>query len=344
MGQLLVAEQHDEDSSVSLDKRCILADLLESDQYKFNSLVFGGKGTPQKLALQAKSFKEVWKIREKRMFKLRDACCNVNSKDKDSKLSHEKLQLEQEVAKTPARDKSCKTNINDERSKDFRNQEEQAARMRFLHKLSSEGVLPKASRTSSCQTLIILDWDDTLFCTSYLQNLPMCSFNDLSPQMQCTLREIEKQAVTLMLSAIECGNTFIITNAETGWVETSSRCWMPSLASVLRNVQVISARSRYEAKYPDDAKRWKTETFLELGGRFDTEVVTNLISVGDSECEMEAARHMGTVFQRSTVKVVKFKHEPSPEDLLQQLRLVNMAFSKIVEKGRDLTIQLEKSS
>lgn len=216
-------------------------------------------------------------------------------------------------------------------------------RLKFMRKLSYEKVwLPKPLRPPSHQTLIIFDWDDTLLCTSYLRRFATCGVQDLAEPTQCTLKAIEDHAVKLLEMALNCGQAFIITNAIAGWVEASAKFWAPSLAKVLQKVQVLSARSRYEAEFPDDVMRWKAQTFLEIQRRLDTQVITNIISLGDSEYEMEATHIMGETFQQAAMKLVKFTPQPSPGDLLQQLVLVGQAFTEIVEKGRNLSITLKR--
>lgn len=63
--------------------------------------------------------------------------------------------------------------------------------------------------------------------------------------------------------AIKYGRVYIITNAAEGWVEFSCHKFMPEVEPVLEKVTIISARDRYESKYPDDVTKWKLYTFLE---------------------------------------------------------------------------------
>merc|ERR1719491_103715 len=157
---------------------------------------------------------------------------------------------------------------------------EDIARMKFLQRLSYERVwVPKAQRPPSHQTVIIFDWDDTLLCTSFL-NRQQQSGRPLSEGVLQQLQAIERADAKLLKMAQSMGQTFIITNAVSGWVQSSARAWAPSLVPLLEKVQVISARSRYEAAYPHDVWRWKAEMFLEVRRRLHTQVTTNLVSIG----------------------------------------------------------------
>lgn len=225
-----------------------------------------------------------------------------------------------------------------------RSQEEQA-RMKFLQKLSYERVwLPKAQRPPSHQTLIIFDWDDTLVCTSYMNMYGQAGLHSLSEMTRRTMKAIEDYDYKLLELALSLGRTFIITNAIGGWVEGSATAWAPSLLPLLQRVNVVSARSRYEAEYPHDVKKWKAETFLEIRRQLDSQVITNLISLGDSEYEMEATQAMGKEFQNATIKLVKFTQHPSPEELLKQLELVTEEFERIVGNAKNLRVRLQRPS
>lgn len=223
-----------------------------------------------------------------------------------------------------------------------RNQEDRA-RMKFLQKLSYERVwLPKSQRPPSHQTLIIFDWDDTLLCTSYLNKFGRCGLELLPHDIQQTLREAGKIAAKLLDLASSLGQTFIITNAITGWVEQSANFWAPCMLPSLKKVRIVSARSRYEAEYPHDVSKWKAETFLEVRRCLDSQVITNLISLGDSQYEMDATQAMAKEFQQASIKLLKFNPCPYPEDLLKQLRMVTKDFEQIVGSGSNISIKLEK--
>merc|ERR1712190_102371 len=138
------------------------------------------------------------------------------------------------------------------------------------------------------------------------------------------------------------GHTFIITNAMEGWVEHSAATWVPGLLPVLQRVRVISARTKYEPYYPGEFAKWKMQAFLEVQRQLDSQIITNLISLGDSNFEMDAVHVMGKEFALSLVKTIKFRENPSPEELLKQLELVAQKFERIVENARNLKIGLER--
>lgn len=195
--------------------------------------------------------------------------------------------------------------------------------------------------TKKNQSIIILDWDDTLLCTSYLVTLGIKS---MTPTIKSILKPLDEVASQLLKKASSCGNTFIITNAEEGWVQHSAQVFLPKTFSAIEenDIAIISARSCYERIYPEEKQRWKQEAFLSLIGQYEREIVTNLICIGDSSVEIDAAYHLGKQFEKALVKTIKFKELPKPEELLKQQKLMLDKFDQIFVALRDMAIRLEK--
>ena len=76
----------------------------------------------------------------------------------------------------------------------------------------------------------------------------------------------------------------------------------------------------------------------------DMNLVTNLLCLGDSIIEMEAAHILASKFSHAYIKTVKFRECPKPEELHKQLNLVIDQFSTIFSAVKNLTIRVEKKS
>lgn len=213
-------------------------------------------------------------------------------------------------------------------------------RMQYLRKLSYEKVwVPPEQRAPKHQTLIIFDWDDTLMYTTHL--LRATPQMVISVATRRALQQIEKTAFSLLETASRLGNTFIVTNAQKGWVEQCVDWHMPSFKQLIKKVPVISARTEYEADFPD-ARQWKNRAFLELGKHLDPLVITNLVAVGDSNFEMEAVQLLGQQFPNSFIKTVKLKERPSPDELMKELDLLTPKFHIMVERANNMKVRLER--
>lgn len=191
------------------------------------------------------------------------------------------------------------------------------------------------------ETLIIFDWDDTLCCTSTL-----CRLGDIDKKKSKALAKhlvrIQQCAVKLLELALTLGRTFIVTNAMPGWVEFSAKQYLPQLSQLLERVPVISARGNYEAQFPGQKSMWKIRAFLEIRNQLDLPDVMNLVSVGDSEIDMDAVRALGQEFSQAFVKTIKLQEKPSPEELWKQLDLVGQKLETIALEERSLKVSLNR--
>ena len=87
-------------------------------------------------------------------------------------------------------------------------------------------------RFTSLETCIILDWDDTLFPSSYVERELLngiSSFEELPNDRKNQFMELERQIMILLNKASEYGHVLIITNAQNGWVEFCCRRFLPNL-------------------------------------------------------------------------------------------------------------------
>ena len=77
------------------------------------------------------------------------------------------------------------------------------------------------------------------------------------------MAEIDEYTARLLEMSKASGTTMIITNAAEGWVELSAQRFMPLTAKVLRrDVEIISARTRFEKEFPRQYQEWKIRAFL----------------------------------------------------------------------------------
>jgi len=71
-------------------------------------------------------------------------------------------------------------------------------------------------------------------------------------------------------------------------------------------------------------------------------MMTNIVALGDSMMEIDAAHHLALRFQKALIKTVKFREYPKPNELVKQLNLVILKFDEIINSPKNLTIRLEK--
>lgn len=197
------------------------------------------------------------------------------------------------------------------------------------------GRLIKSPTGSTLQeTVIVFDWDDTLLCTSSILKHKW-SAEDLS-ELQDTVKALLSEALLL-------GEVLIVTNGVATWVADTAEKFFPGLKPLLERTKIISARSLYEDRFPSDPFAWKRHTFNDIfAPRKDTcPRGINLIVMGDSAAEIEAAIHTADILGPSSkVKTLKFVENPGVNELMGQLRRVTQNLGSIVSDGRSNNYKL----
>lgn len=242
---------------------------------------------------------------------------------------------------------------------DFSNffRDSQSLRKTYYEKLLSKSLLStsvfhpeqSAPKKRTHNSIILFDWDDTLLCSSYLmkhsffeneQNVQ----NKISDSHKEKIAKLEFQVLRVLTIALTYGDVYIITNASQGWVEYSANKFFPSITKLLSQITIISARTLYGEQYPEDSRMWKISTFSKVAEIYDKNIVTNIICMGDSYLEMEAAQKMSSLFKEVFLKTVKFREDPKPEQIIKQLSLVSEQFKAINSAVRNISIMVEKKS
>ncbi|CAI2371739.1 unnamed protein product [Moneuplotes crassus] len=217
-------------------------------------------------------------------------------------------------------------------------------RQKYLSKLTMEKVwLTPASKPKSHQSIIILDWDDTLLCTSYLTPKDSNIFSlGLLEDTKINLEKLEGKVYKILDTCINKAQVYIITNAKQGWVEFSCKTYIPKVEPLLDKVTIISARSRYEKKFPQGVNEWKMHAFLDTKAKLEKGAVTNIICIGDSQTEIEAGHKLYDEFPFARIKTIKLKPNPTLKDLNKELKALLLKLPLIIDKGINLSIKLDQ--
>eukprot|EP00927_Polykrikos_kofoidii_P023033 TRINITY_DN21330_c0_g1_i1.p1 TRINITY_DN21330_c0_g1~~TRINITY_DN21330_c0_g1_i1.p1 ORF type:complete len:348 (+),score=50.99 TRINITY_DN21330_c0_g1_i1:30-1046(+) len=105
------------------------------------------------------------------------------------------------------------------------------------------------------QTIILLDWDDTLCPSNWIRTgRPHLDYFKPAPRderFQRPLRELQKHVAATLNLALKLGKVVIVTNAMDPWVELSCKNFLPELTSIVKTIPVIYARSVYESNACD---------------------------------------------------------------------------------------------
>ena len=222
---------------------------------------------------------------------------------------------------------------------------ERETRGAYFNKLLLKGFLNLESRDNIMKTnrIFIFDWDDTLLCTTVLS--PGGYFDDsrvILPGKLKKIKHLESLVQKLLTNATEKGDTYIITNSEQGWVEYSCKRFFPNVYNLLSKIKIISARALYDKKYPNNYKTWKNMAFNDIIKNYDLSLPSNIICMGDSTYEMEAAHGLANKFKDGYIKAIKFKELPKVDELISQLNLILDKFDFIYSACKNWTITIDK--
>ena len=222
---------------------------------------------------------------------------------------------------------------------------ERETRGSYFNKLLLKGFLNLESRDKNMKmnTIFIFDWDDTLLCTTVLS--PGGYFDDsrvILPGKLKKIKHLESLVQKLLTNATEKGDTYIITNSEEGWVEYSCKRFFPNVYNLLSKIKIISARALYDKKYPNNYKTWKNMAFNDIIKNYDLCLPSNIICMGDSTYEMEAAHGLANKFKDGYIKAIKFKELPRVDELISQLNLILDKFDFIYSACKNWTITIDK--
>ena len=138
----------------------------------------------------------------------------------------------------------------------------------------------------------MLDWDDTLFPTSWtLKNNIDLNNNAKKNKYIVFYSKLDLLLYKLLTSFMKCGKVVIVTNAMVKWVGISSTI-LPNTKRLLQesDIDIVSAREAYQKKHPGDMFLWKRNVFENVVTDYFDEksLIENIISVGDAEYEFKA--------------------------------------------------------
>lgn len=172
--------------------------------------------------------------------------------------------------------------------------------------------------------IFILDWDDTIFPTSwFLKN------NTSNFELDKKLRTLDDQVIILLENLLSLGRVIIITNASYDWILESSK-YLPKTKQKLDNKQipVISARQIYQSK--TDIMNWKILTFRDY---FKNNPFNIIISIGDAEYEYRALvflyKNTNILSNNIYYKSIKFIKHPSYNKISEQLTILNKIINNV---------------
>lgn len=198
--------------------------------------------------------------------------------------------------------------------------------------------------------IFIIDWDDTLFPTSWV-NKNMINMNDVESVLNYKLYFIELDKAILSFLSLLSGNNkngnniYIVTNANLKWIHSCLNRLSNTKDFVLKNnIKIISARDMYSVKTTSPTL-WKINAFkdvlndviLKMKDDVKSTTFLNVISIGDADYEYQALINLDTHFKTKIginylLKSIKFIEKPNFLIVIEQIEETGKNFETIVKK------------
>lgn len=198
---------------------------------------------------------------------------------------------------------------------------------------------------TSDNTLFILDWDDTLFPTSWALKNKINLMNNVAREQYIThFQELDRILFEFLKNISKFGKINIVTNALTDWVKISSIV-LPNTYSFIKKINIVSARSLF-SQHTDEMMDWKKMAFQDvINKEFKDKQVMNIISIGDAEYEHQALVEL-TKFNFDKIKYLKsFRliKDPHHDQLVDQIDVLNTYIPKLWNNHRQMCKSFKKN-
>jgi hypothetical protein len=197
------------------------------------------------------------------------------------------------------------------------------------------------------ETLIIIDWDDTLYPTTWVQENDIDLTNPQSRYKYIDhFERLDNYLCSTLLHMMKLGDVVIITNALPVWIELSVSV-LPKTQNCLLHISVISARLRYQNSTIDNKMtNWKKQTFVdEIINRYKTQKrhYTNILSLGDADFEHNALINLYNfeLLPHKYLKSIKFIKSSDYTIVLEQIKMINSHIDQICKTPRHIDLTFD---
>ena len=204
------------------------------------------------------------------------------------------------------------------------------------------------------ENYIILDWDDTLHPTTYLDNCHVTK--DIFDSDDTSWLQIKNEKDQADLQVFDTclkefmeiifdltPHVFIVTNSIIPWLEKTGQCRLPKSYPYIIKAVIISARENYGLFMPNEPMLWKKWTFYDLFPVEDSVIKKNIICIGDSLDEKVAITDVARDIRNCILKTFKMKDRPTLIELIEQIKLLSDKVPSVMDWGKGAHLMLVKN-
>lgn len=186
------------------------------------------------------------------------------------------------------------------------------------------------------ETIFIIDWDDTLMCTTFISH----KVSGLSDDEQGIVSNLGKVVSNFLKECSKYGKIIIMTNSSKEWIKTTKKDYLKINHESFDNITIISTRDRY-LKKGIEKKKWKELALDDLIVKYK-ENIENLICVSDSEKDIDVFKNLSKKNNEINISTIKFKTKPSPLVLIKEIKYLNDMMNEVIGKNKNYYLIKEK--
>ena len=217
--------------------------------------------------------------------------------------------------------------------------------------INSETSSTSGDTASIGKTLIIFDFDDTLFCTKYFDTFSVpykdifdsrISLEEINPSLVKEIKQLECSIIELFNNLQQKYDIIIISNADIKWINNCLTHFLAELNEYINenNIKIYSAKNIF-SKIVKDSNEWKIKCFTKVIKELyknDLNLDLNVISIGDSNKEKKAVFNLSksNEFNKVNIKFINMISFPSAASIILQLKYLNDNINDIILSNKSL--------
>ena len=218
--------------------------------------------------------------------------------------------------------------------------------------IDSETLSTSGDSIFISRTVIIFDFDDTLFCTKYFDTFSIpykdifnntISLEEINPGLVIELKQLENTILELFNNLQKKYDIIIISNAEIKWINNCMIYFFEQLNEYINDnkIKIYSAKNIF-SKLIKDKTKWKIKCFKKAIKELyknDINIDLNVISIGDGIEEKEAVFNLtkNTEFNKKIKpKYINMISFPSASSIILQLKYLNDNINDIILSNQSI--------
>lgn len=239
-----------------------------------------------------------------------------------------------------------------------------------LSQPSSETTSTTGESPATPKTLLIFDFDDTLFCTKYFDSFSLpyldiftfkISLEEINPCLFKEIKELEKSIIELFVKhQTNNYDIVIVSNADMKWINNCLTHFLEELKEFINdnNIKVYSAKNMFSNLSQEQnaenagtaSTGWKIKCFekvikdLYSNKKESIDVESNIdlkvISIGDGDDEKKAVfklkKDKFNFCQNLQTKFIKMIDYPSASSIIIQLEYLQNNITDIIDSNKNI--------